>query len=189
LRAELGSILVGARTVIADDPKLTVKSDFVEEAPPLNKVIIDGSGRVPPSSRVLRTVGRTLIMTSSNCDREWYLDLSEVREKEGLDLEIVKVGQKGPRLYIPDVLSELLERDVKAVLVEGGSETIWSFFELGLFDRFTIYFGPMMMGGNGPSILGGPGFSGDPSPIMIKDMVRTPEGGFLVDIGNAALDQ
>jgi len=182
LRAEIGSILVGAGTVMTDDPKLTVKSDFVRDAPPLTKIILDGAGRVPPSARAFRTPGRTLLVTSSDCDPDWSDLIKNTVSSEGLDLEIVLIDGNEQRLDLQEVLSQLVKRDVRSLLVEGGSETIWNFYNEGLFDLFTIYFGPIMVGGRGPSILGGPGFD-NPPPVLVKEILRAPEGGYLVEVG------
>ncbi|MGA1847703.1 MAG: RibD family protein, partial [Thermoplasmatota archaeon] len=183
LRAELGCILVGARTVLSDDPKLTVKGEFVKDPPALTKIIIDGAGMVPLSARAFRTPGRTVIVTSSGCDQDWYEGMMDLSESEGVDMEVLKLEGRGSRLDVPDILPKLLEKNVTHILVEGGSETIWSFFEKGLFDRFTIYFGPMILGGKGPSIMGGPGTNGEPPRVVIEECRKTPAGGLLLEIG------
>jgi riboflavin biosynthesis pyrimidine reductase len=40
---------------------------------------------------------------------------------------------------------------VDRVLIEGGPSVIGAFMGSGLFDMLTIYIGPMLVGGNGPS--------------------------------------
>jgi hypothetical protein len=47
----------------------------------------------------------------------------------------------------------------------------------------------MIMGGKGPSIMGGPGFRDGPLQMVIEDITRTPEGGLLLEIGRAPGDQ
>lgn len=182
LRSDLGAILVGAGTIISDDPKLTIKEEYVPGAPPLEKIIIDGLGKVPLSSRSLRTEGRSIIITSHECDRQWHRSLKSVREEEGLDLEIVQLGSRGGKLDLEEAMEALYDLEVTGILVEGGSRTIWEFVELGLFDKFTIYYGPMLIGGSGPSIIGGMGFMESPTSIKIEKIKRTPDGGILVEM-------
>jgi len=183
LRAEMGAILVGAGTIVADDPKLTVKEEIVPGAPSLTKIVLDGAGRVPVASRFLRTRGRSIIFTTDSCDPTWYEDISRTANSEGLDIEIVKIpGNKG-KIVPVDIMAALWDRGIRQVLVEGGSLTISEFVRAGLFDMFTVYFGPMLIGGEGPTIMGGPGLPGPPSAVMVKRTERTPDGGILVEFG------
>jgi riboflavin-specific deaminase-like protein len=182
LRADLGAVLVGAGTVIHDDPKLTVKEDHVPNAPPVDKVVVDGKGRFPISSRFLRTRGRSIVITSDTCDRDWLGELKRARDNENLDLEILELGVKGGSIDPREILKALHDLDVTGILVEGGSQIIWEFVELGLFDRFTIYYGPMLIGGKGPTVMGGMGFMEAPTPIKLNKLEPTPDGGIVVEI-------
>lgn len=179
LRAELGAILVGARTIISDDPKLTVKSELVPDPPPITKVVIDGRGRIPVSSRFLRTEGRSILVTSEESDIDWYEFMEKAIEEEGVDLELLKLEGNGTELDLREVMDHLFKMGISGLLVEGGSTIIWDLVRIGLFDRFTIYFGPMMVGGSGPSIMGGIGAM-SPIPVRIEKIEDTPDGGFLV---------
>jgi len=181
LRAELSAILVGAGTIVADDPKLTVKEDIVRNPPPLTKIVLDGAGKVSASSRFLRTNGRSIILTSDLCDSSWYEMITRTADIEGLELEVVRLSGENGRIDIGEAMGVLWEKGVRKVLVEGGAETISEFVRSGILDRFTIYFGPIMMGGNGPTIMGGPGLPGSPFEIDIEKLEMTPDGGFLVE--------
>ncbi|MGA1794129.1 MAG: RibD family protein [Thermoplasmatota archaeon] len=189
LRAELGAILVGAGTITADDPKLRVKEEIVHDPPHLTKIVLDGTGKVPASSRFLRTGGRSVILTTEQCDPAWYETLLRTADKEGLDLEVVRMSGNDTRIDLQEALGALLERGVRKVLVEGGSETISEFVRCALFDRFTIYFGPIMIGGNGPTIMGGFGLPDSPLGMHIEKVEKTPDGGLLVEFGLPAGSQ
>ncbi|MGA1819478.1 MAG: RibD family protein [Thermoplasmatota archaeon] len=181
LRAELGAILVGAGTIIADDPKLIVKEEFVKDPPPLTKIVVDGAGRVPPSSRFLRTGGGSIILTSDDCDPSWYKTMVRTAGAEDLDIRMVRMPAVEGRIDMGEALKLLWENGVRKVLVEGGSLIISEFVRTGLFDRFTIYFGPLMIGGHGPTIMGGGGFPEHLFPAEIKKAEITPDGGVLVE--------
>ena len=62
LRAESDAVLVGAGTVRADDPELTVRVDTVPEHQPLARGARSGAGRRPrpPRPRVAREPGEVL---------------------------------------------------------------------------------------------------------------------------------
>jgi riboflavin-specific deaminase-like protein len=182
LRADLGAVMVGAGTVIHDDPKLMVKEEYVPEPPPLDKIVIDGKGRIPISSRFLRTRGRSIVVTSDTCDREWLGDLKRAGDNEGSDIEILQLEGKNGRIDPLEILNSVHGLDITGILVEGGSRIIWEFVELALFDRFTIYYGPMLIGGKGPTVMGGMGFMEAPTPVILNRIENTPDGGFLVEI-------
>ncbi len=179
LRAKYGSILVGAGTVLADDPKLTVKEEHVPDPPPLMKVVLDGKGRISPGSRFLGTAGRSMVMTTDAVETEWVDAV--VGSSEAGEVEVVVLpGEKGI-IPIPVVLHELKMRGVMGILVEGGSAVIWQFLRSGLVDRFTIYIGPMMVGGSGPSIAGGAGFPDSTFDLSLVCTTRTEDGGLFLD--------
>ena len=47
-----------------------------------------------------------------------------------------------------ELLSDLADRGVIQVLVEGGAHVAWSFFEQGWVDQFVIYYAPALLGGD-----------------------------------------
>ncbi len=133
LRAASDAILVGVGTIMADDPHLTVKG-LPPERNPL-RVVLDPHGRTPDSARVLDDRARTLIVTGEGCPRTWPRG------------EVLRAG--GDRIDLQRVLSELYERGVRSLMVEGGGETIFRFFESGLVDRYMVFVGGLIVGGRG----------------------------------------
>ncbi|MDY0293229.1 MAG: dihydrofolate reductase family protein [Candidatus Methanomethylophilaceae archaeon] len=131
LRKKYDAILVGVGTVISDDPHLTVKGLGYDENP--IRIVLDPKGRTPDDARVLDETAPTVIVTSRDCRREWDCE-ETIRSGEDIDLE--------------EVLGILAEDiGVESVLVEGGGETIASFFRAGLVDRYTVFVGSMIIGG------------------------------------------
>ena len=130
LRKRYDAVLVGVGTVIADDPHLTLKGLTYDENPV--RVVIDPHGRTPDDS--LMTDGRaaTLILTDDDCVKEW---------KNAMTIRC------GTPFDLAKAMEELAELDIENVLVEGGGETIASFFENCLADRYTVFVGGMIIGG------------------------------------------
>lgn len=133
LRASSDAILVGVGTVLSDDPHLTVKS-LPPERNPL-RVVLDSSGRTPLGARVLDGRAGTLIATAEECTARWPR------------AEVLRCG-KG-RVDLPALLGRLYDRGVRSLMVEGGGETIFSFFREGLVDRYLVFVGSMVVGGRG----------------------------------------
>jgi 2,5-diamino-6-(ribosylamino)-4(3H)-pyrimidinone 5'-phosphate reductase len=142
LRASSDAILVGVGTVLADDPHLTVKG-LPRERNPL-RVVLDPTGRTPDSARVLDDRARTLMVTAEGCARTWPGAGVLRAGPEKLDLEVV--------------LDYLYDQGVRELMVEGGGETIFSFFQRGLVDHYRVFVGSMVVGGrNSPTPVDGDG--------------------------------
>jgi 2,5-diamino-6-(ribosylamino)-4(3H)-pyrimidinone 5'-phosphate reductase len=131
MRKASDAILVGVGTVLADDPHLTVKGLSREENP--LRVVLDSGGRTPPQARVLDDRADTLIATAEDCDRTWP------------GTEVLRAGAE--KVDLTALLTHLYERGVRTLMVEGGGETIFSFFQAGLVDRYLVYVGSMVVGG------------------------------------------
>ncbi|WP_019178342.1 2,5-diamino-6-(ribosylamino)-4(3H)-pyrimidinone 5'-phosphate reductase [Methanomassiliicoccus luminyensis] len=146
MRASSDAILVGVGTVLADDPHLTVKG-LPPEKNPL-RVVLDSNGRTPQGARVLDARARTVIATSEECPATWP------------GAEVIRVG-KG-KVDLAALLDRLYAMGVRTLMVEGGGETIFSFFERGLVDRYSVFVGPLVVGGRGsPTPADGEGFAED----------------------------
>ncbi len=142
LRNSVDAVLVGIGTILKDDPKLTVKEKYIngEITQPL-RVIIDTNGKTPEGSHVLDGTAPTLVVTSDDCTRTF----------EGA--EVFRCGHETVDLTC--LLSELHERGIRRLMVEGGSRIIGSFVKGGLFDELNIYYGSLLLGGEGPAVTAG----------------------------------
>mgnify|MGYP002408959688 FL=1 len=165
LRASSDAILVGVGTVIADDPHLTVKG-LPPERNPL-RVVLDSRGRTPSSARVLDDRSRTLIATADDCDRTWP------------GAEVVRCG--ADMVDLAALMDILGERGVRTLMVEGGGETIFSFFQAGLVDRYLVFVGSQIIGGrNSPTPADGDGLPDDRSiRLRLTDAEVLGEGVLL----------
>lgn len=124
LRAEHDAVLVGARTVLADDPRL---------AGPL-KVVLDARGRVPAGARLFKTAGRTLLV-------------SPRPRPAPKGAETLVVPAPGGRFAPKSVLRALARRGVGRLFVEGGSAVHSSFLDAGLVDEVALFLAPRLTGG------------------------------------------
>jgi diaminohydroxyphosphoribosylaminopyrimidine deaminase/5-amino-6-(5-phosphoribosylamino)uracil reductase len=170
LRASSGAIMVGAGTVLADDPSLTVRLDGFRGRPPL-RVAVDASGRVPGTAALFDGKAPTLIATVPSLDesvrRGWETAGAEVLTVDRTD------DERG--VSLPLLIELLGKRDVQNVLIEGGPTVAWSAVEGGIVGRLVLYLAPKLIGGVGaPGIMGGGGVDSiaDAVPVEIVEVTR-----------------
>jgi len=146
IRAGVDAILVGVGTVVHDDPSLRVRAELVDRppaAPPL-RVIVDGSGRTPAGARVLDGTAPTVVGTTE-ANRRTY------------PAHVRTIVTGGSRVDLAVLFERLAEQGVHRLLVEGGAEILRSVLVGRWFDRFTIYYAPVLIGdGSAPPVVGGP---------------------------------
>jgi diaminohydroxyphosphoribosylaminopyrimidine deaminase/5-amino-6-(5-phosphoribosylamino)uracil reductase len=168
LRAASGAVVVGAGTVLADDPSLTVRLDGFRGRPPM-RMVVDAGGRVPSTASLFDDGAPTLVATVPGVDdevrREW--------ESAGAEVLTVDAAAGGPGVSLPHLIELLGKRDVQNVLIEGGPTLAWSAVEAGVVDRLVLYLAPKVVGGSdAPGILGGRGVEtmGDALPLEIVEV-------------------
>ncbi len=165
-RAWSDAVIVGANTVVADDPLLTVR--YVEGRNPA-RVVVDGRLRIPLDARVITDrSAETLIITSEEASREKMDALAE----RGATI-IALPG--GPRLDMAEVLDTLASLGYRRVLAEGGGELLWSLFEARLVDEVRVTWAPLILGGRGAvPMVGGEGFkdAGDAVRLRLVELRR-----------------
>jgi 2,5-diamino-6-(ribosylamino)-4(3H)-pyrimidinone 5'-phosphate reductase len=168
LRASVDAILVGVGTVLMDDPKLTVKSEYAKGRNPL-RVVLDSRGRTPETAHVLDGSAPTLIITSRESDRQFPR------------AEVQRLGTH--EVDLPALLDHLATRGVRTLLVEGGSTVIWSFLREGLADELKVFVSSRVLGGRAaPSLAGGQGVTSlDEAPGLRLERVKRLGDGVLLE--------
>jgi diaminohydroxyphosphoribosylaminopyrimidine deaminase/5-amino-6-(5-phosphoribosylamino)uracil reductase len=140
LRSLHDAVLVGAGTVLKDNPQLTVR--LVNGRNPI-RIVADSKLRIPLASRILRDLENapTIIAATSQADIEQTFALS-IMGIEVLTVEEDKAGM----VNLKDLLKKLGERNISSILVEGGATTITSFIRNGLADKVVAIIAPKIMG-------------------------------------------
>lgn len=148
LRASVDAVVVGISTILADDPRLTVR--HVNGMNPA-RVIVDSRGRIPVDSQIMRTASsiKTIVAVTEQAPEEKIHKLEDL----GAKVLVIREGKKGQSAAVPHGvnLKELFRRLEKAklrkILVEGGGELNWSLLRLGLVDELTVTIAPKIAGG------------------------------------------
>lgn len=143
LRSLSDAVLVGAKTVIHDDPLLTARMGF--RHPGLKRVILEGRSLLPLSSRILsgRGRGEVILATSAPPSR------SRFRKLAGRGITCLEVPSRTGRVNLKRLFQTLADRGVMRLLVEGGGETAASVLEAGLVDEVHLFIAPVIIGGRG----------------------------------------
>ena len=138
LRAMHDAVLVGAGTVIKDDPELNVR--HVEGKNPLI-VVIDEDLATDPNSKIYqeKTDKPTILFTSTKNSREKMDILTDNAVK-------VMTYEKSDGLNIDWMLRKLGSLGISSLLVEGGSKIFSSFLSSDSVDRYIFFVNPSLMG-------------------------------------------
>jgi len=154
------AVVVGAGTIVADDPQLTVRR--VPGRSPA-RVVIDPSGRLDGAGRWLARDGCRLFLVSAAGRAPHGADLVRLPARDGL---------------IPpaDIIAALAARGLRKLLIEGGARTISNFLDAGCLDRLHILQAPVILGSGVAGINLSP-IESLKQAIRPRVMARALEGG------------
>jgi riboflavin-specific deaminase-like protein len=139
LRALVDAVVIGVGTAIADDPQLTVRR---VEGPNPARVVIDPSGRLPSTARLLTADGsRRLIISAVEAPAALPTGVEVVRLP-------VRDGQVGPAA----IIAALAARGFCRILIEGGADTVSRFLAAGCLDRLHVLVAPIILGAGRSSL-------------------------------------
>ena len=159
LRAGADCVLVGGRTVLGDDPKLTVKSaelraERVARGLPENPAkaaVVTRAGMRPQSAFLTAGPARVLVFTSAQTSAEQQSML------RAAGAQVFLLGEQ--RVDLPGVFETLHDLGMQRVMVEGGGTLTFELLRLGLIDELTVFVAPLVFGGaSAPTLAAGPGF-------------------------------
>lgn len=144
-RCEADAILIGVNTAISDNPKLTTRLPAelgIPNRQPL-RIILDSRGRAPLDLHLFdsRLPGQTLVVTTQQSQSVWREQL----QSQGVALSILPADQHG-RIHLQSLMTDLYERHISCLLVEGGMTILEQFFAAGLVDEVRAYLAPVVIG-------------------------------------------
>jgi len=131
LRAHVDAVVVGAGTIAADDPQLTVRR--VEGRSP-SRVVIDPRGRIDGRGRWLADDGAERIL------------LCTAPRPPLPGVETIVLPAPDGRIAPADIVAALAARGFRRLLIEGGASTISAFIDAHAVDRLHLIFGCTIIG-------------------------------------------
>ncbi|WP_353650284.1 bifunctional diaminohydroxyphosphoribosylaminopyrimidine deaminase/5-amino-6-(5-phosphoribosylamino)uracil reductase RibD [Nakamurella sp. A5-74] len=132
LRAEVDTMMVGIGTVLADDPRLTVRDPGgLESARQPLRVVVDSTGRTPSGAQLLAGPGDALVATATN------------------------YPGPGGRVDLAALMADLFTRGRRHVLLEGGPRLAAAALDARLVDDVVSYLAPIVLGAGPAAVEGG----------------------------------
>ena len=175
LRAASSAIVTGVGTVLGDDPSLNVRL-APTELPGLEpddairqpwRVVVDSYWRMPPTARMLRLPGRTLIAGIGPRN-------AATAALESAGAELIQLAEYAGRVDLVALMEELARREINEVLLEAGSTLAGAAMRAGLVDEILLYLAPCLMGQAAKGLFDLPGIDtmADRVALEIEDVRR-----------------
>ncbi len=163
LRAGHDAVMVGLKTVLADDPRLTVRA--LQAKNPI-RVVVDSKLRLPLDRKIVKTAQEipTVVLTTDVADQAHQKRLEEA----GLVVIHLPATSDG-RCDMRAALQELAQREVVSVLCEGGAELAGSLLAGQLVHRLHAFVAPLLLGPRG--LAGAADWAGPESPELAPRLI------------------
>ena len=182
LRAAADGILVGGKTLLDEQPKLTVKSEALREArvqrglaPTPIKIGVVTIADIPLESDFIKAgPARVVIFTTNQTSKDQLAKL----KTSGVELFV----HDEPRVDLALMMQTLKKIGVGHLMVEGGGTMNFELMRLGLVDELMIYVSPIIFGGaNAPTLADGLGLiRSDAIALKLQNIETYEDGGILL---------
>ncbi|MEO1793838.1 MAG: bifunctional diaminohydroxyphosphoribosylaminopyrimidine deaminase/5-amino-6-(5-phosphoribosylamino)uracil reductase RibD [Pseudomonadota bacterium] len=135
LRAMADAILVGAGTLRDDDPDLTCRLPGLEGQSPIRVVV--GGASLPFDARLRQALPRVPVIHYAGRGNDTGSVTDTASRSDGFDR--VRILSVEGRIWLPEVITDLVTRGVTRLLVEGGPRMWQSFADLRMIDEIVLY--------------------------------------------------
>jgi diaminohydroxyphosphoribosylaminopyrimidine deaminase/5-amino-6-(5-phosphoribosylamino)uracil reductase len=148
LRHQNDALMVGAGTILSDNPLLTDRSGRPRRRQ-LLRVILDSRLRLPIESRLVQSVvadrKNDVLVFCSSADEQKKAQL----EALGIRIETVPAVEPDGRPDLPAILRRLGQLEITSVLIEGGATVNWTALASNVVDKVFLYYAPKIIAGSG----------------------------------------
>jgi diaminohydroxyphosphoribosylaminopyrimidine deaminase / 5-amino-6-(5-phosphoribosylamino)uracil reductase len=170
------AVMIGAGTVVADDPELTSR---IEGGRSPLRVVLDSTLRSPETARVFDVHNApTLLITTMRANAERAQRL----RANGVEVEVVAASAASVDLGA--TLALLGARGIISVLIEGGASLLGSAFDARVVNKVVAMLAPRIIGGaSAPGAVGGTGVPSLEAASLLTDVSVDRAGPDLVVTG------
>ena len=169
LRRRADAVLIGTRTALRDNPKLTVRRS-VRHSPA--RVVLDARGRLPLSAAVLNDdlASRTIVVVGRDCPER----RQRAYTRRGATVWVLP--GRTTSLSVKRLVHRLGRAGFLHVLCEGGGELAASLMRARCVDAYRFFVAPAVLGGGGVPAVGGRGWRlADAPRLRFTEVTRIGE--------------
>lgn len=146
-RRESDAVMVGAATVVADNPRLTCR---IEGGRDPVRVIVDARLACPADARVFRERSKSPAMLVTTAE-----NVARARRRYGrARVEVIGAPAQNGEVALDEVAREFARRGWCKVLIEGGAHLAASALRAGVIDRVAFFLTPQIFGCGMPAVEG-----------------------------------
>jgi 2,5-diamino-6-(ribosylamino)-4(3H)-pyrimidinone 5'-phosphate reductase len=198
LRASADAVMVGTRTLLDEDPRLTIRSPELRaqrvargkpQHPAKVSLLRDMSALNPASRFLTHGPARVILFTPSGdalVPVQPTADPDRSRRQPadagmaGMEVEVYRCGEG--RVDLVAAFEQLARLGIERLLVEGGGRLNFELLRLGLVDEIQVYLAPLILGGGAaPTLADGAGLSRDQALRLTRTSVEPrDDGGVLL---------
>ena len=174
--------MVGGKTLLDEDPKLTVKSEALHAervarglSPNPVKVGVVTKADLKPDSEFLNAGPANIVIFTTRRTSKRQLSLLKARN---VDVYVDDAQQ----VNLERALTTLKDLGIDRLMVEGGGTLNFELMRLGLVDELIAYVAPMIFGGeSSPTLAAGSGLERSTAiPMQLVEAEKWEDGGVLL---------
>jgi diaminohydroxyphosphoribosylaminopyrimidine deaminase/5-amino-6-(5-phosphoribosylamino)uracil reductase len=148
LRHQNDALMVGAGTILSDNPLLTDRSGRARRRR-LLRVILDSRLRLPLESRLVMSVAaerqNDVLVFCSTADEQKKAQLEQL----GIRVEKIPAVEPDGRPDLTAILRRLGQLEITTVMIEGGATVNWTALAGNVVDKVFLYYAPKILAGSG----------------------------------------
>lgn len=146
LRQQYDCLMVGRKTIEADNPDLTTRSEEFEKISHPLRLILGSLSRISKDWKIVTDeFKRNTMFVSTDEDIKNNQDVAFFLEKNGIALLSTGKDEKG-NIDLRSMLKSLGSLKMTSILLEGGPTLATEFLKQGLVDKVSIIIAPVILG-------------------------------------------
>lgn len=139
LREQVDAILIGANTLILDNPELTARNNHASKQP--IRIILAGEKYISPNLNIFKNSNTKSIIATTNRN----IHFVEHIKANHIDIFILPENEDN-KICLTSLLDRLGEEGITSLLVEGGMTVHQHFMKANLVNKIHVYLAPNLIG-------------------------------------------